>query len=124
MQEQIQPLPLNIPKGFGWKRCVVRTLLVLLEIVVGLAIPDFGKILDLVGASTVTLMSFVLPPICYLRLSDSLDARGEAYRFVPFFERIILYVVMVAGLMGGVIATWSAIVNISTPSSGPDSCFF
>ena len=42
----------------------------------GLAIPSFSKILDLVGGSTVTIMSFVLPPICYLKLSSMKDETG------------------------------------------------
>ncbi|KAF2354751.1 Amino acid transporter transmembrane domain [Trinorchestia longiramus] len=114
----------NLPRKFSWKRSLLRTLLVLFEVAVGLAIPDFAKILDLVGASTVTLMSFVLPPICYLRLADTIDERGEAFGAVPYYERVILYIVLLAGLMGGVIATWSAIASISTPSNGPAGCFF
>ena len=34
-------------------------------------IPSFGNILDLVGASTVTLLTFVMPPYFYMRLCDS-----------------------------------------------------
>lgn len=116
----------SLPRKFGWQRCVVRTLLVLFEILVGLLIPDFGKILDLVGASTVALMSFVLPPICYMRLADQLDeTTGEPFKLVPFYERVILFLVLLLGLLGGVVATWSAVANLSSGSEhGPSSCFF
>ena len=35
------------------------------------SVPSFGAILDLVGASTVTLLTFVFPPFFYMRLSDA-----------------------------------------------------
>lgn len=55
---------------FCMKRCIVRSCLVLLMVVVGETIPKFGKILSLVGGSTVTLTTFVLPPYFYMRLCD------------------------------------------------------
>jgi amino acid permease len=41
------------------------------------SIPQFGKILSLIGGSTVTLMTFVLPPIFYFRLSAQTDAENK-----------------------------------------------
>lgn len=61
---------------------MVRTGLVLLQVVAGLAVPDFGAILNLVGGSTITITSFVLPPLCYLRLSAAKDDLGQPYRSV------------------------------------------
>lgn len=51
-------------------------------VLVGFTIPDFGKILDLIGGSTVALMSFVLPPLCYLRLSATKGLDGQPLRWV------------------------------------------
>ncbi|XP_063862619.1 uncharacterized protein LOC135101984 [Scylla paramamosain] len=60
----------NVPSDtFSVRRVVVRSSIMVMEVLVGFTIPDFSKILDLIGGSTVALMSFVLPPICYLRLS-------------------------------------------------------
>lgn len=39
-------------------------------IFVGETIPQFGKILSLVGGSTIALLTFVLPPIFYMRICD------------------------------------------------------
>lgn len=50
--------------------------MVLLMIVVGTTVPDFGKILSLVGGSTITLMTFVLPPYFYMRLCDQKNTGG------------------------------------------------
>jgi len=115
----------RIPRKFGWKRCVLRSAVVVFEVLIGLAIPDFGKILDLVGGSTVALMSFILPPVCYLRLSDEIDDNNEPAREVPYYERTLLYIVLVTGVLGGITATWSAVTNLGAESKdGPSSCFF
>ena len=61
---------LHIPE-FNWKRCAFRSLSVLALLFVAETVPSFGSILDLVGASTVTLLTFVFPPLFYMRLCDS-----------------------------------------------------
>lgn len=53
---------------YHWKRCVLRTLMVFVMVFIGETIPRFGKILSLVGGSTITLLTFVLPPYFYMRL--------------------------------------------------------
>nr|CAD7437485.1 unnamed protein product [Timema bartmani] len=60
----------QVPHYFHWKRCLVRTLMVCVMIFVGETIPKFGKILSLVGGSTITLLTFVFPPLFYMRLCD------------------------------------------------------
>jgi vesicular inhibitory amino acid transporter len=47
-----------------------RSLIVLGLLFISETIPDFGSILDLVGGSTVTLLTFVFPPFFYMRLVD------------------------------------------------------
>ncbi|KAJ8969159.1 hypothetical protein NQ314_001900 [Rhamnusium bicolor] len=60
----------GVPKTFNWKRCGIRTLIAVLMIIVGETIPQFGLILSLVGGSTITLVTFVLPPYFYMKLCD------------------------------------------------------
>ena len=67
---------------FGVKRVVLRTCVMVMVVLVGFSIPDFGKILDLIGGSTVTLMSFVLPPLCYMKLSALKNLDGLPQRWV------------------------------------------
>ena len=59
------------PTEFGMKRILLRSSIVIIEMIICLAIPDFGLILNLIGGSTVTLCSFVLPPLMYMRLVDN-----------------------------------------------------
>lgn len=62
---------MNIPSDFNAKRCLFRTASVFFLLFIAETVPSFGSILDLVGASTVTMLTFVCPPYFYMRLCDS-----------------------------------------------------
>ena len=68
---------LQIPPHFNWKRCVFRSLSVLSLLFIAESVPSFGAILDLVGASTVTLLTFVFPPYFYMKLVDASKERKD-----------------------------------------------
>lgn len=53
---------------YHWKRCLLRTIMVLIMVFVGETVPQFGYILSLVGGSTITLLTFVFPPFFYMKL--------------------------------------------------------
>jgi len=108
---------LGIPADFNWKRCVFRSLSVLGLLFIAETIPSFGAILDLVGASTVTLLTFVLPPYFYLRLADA--SRGSKIwkqRQVKTWERVYCWFLVGVGCLGGGIATYNAFKNIVSAS--------
>ena len=67
----LQKSKLFISPDFNWKRCAFRTFSVLCLLFIAESVPSFGSILDLVGASTVTLLTFVFPPFFYMRLADA-----------------------------------------------------
>ena len=48
-------------------------------------VPSFGAILNLVGGSTVTLLTFVFPPLFYMKIADAtIGAKGCTERYVKF----------------------------------------
>ena len=55
---------------FGPKRVIFRTLVIAFLLILGLSLPDFGAILDLIGSTTITLLNFVFPPVFYLFLAN------------------------------------------------------
>ena len=57
-------------QDFGWKRVVFRSSAVLVLLFIAETIPSFGSILDLVGATTVTCLTFICPPYFYMKLVD------------------------------------------------------
>ena len=62
---------------FNVKRCAFRSLSVLMLLFTAETVPSFGAILDLVGASTVTLLTFVFPPYFYMKLTDASSHNPE-----------------------------------------------
>lgn len=113
----------NLPNRFGPKRCAVRSCVMAVIILTGLAVPDFGKILDLIGGSSVTLMSFILPPICYIRLCNAELTEGVKHRDLARWELVLLIVIIVVGTAGGVASSYSALKEILTPQAFSFTCF-
>ncbi|KAG7173281.1 Amino acid transporter AVT1C-like 1 [Homarus americanus] len=108
---------------FGWKRCVLRSAILIFEVVVGLAVPDFGKILNLIGGSTVTLCSFILPPLMYMKLVDDKSNPSWPQRQIELWERMLLWIIVGVGVVGGIASTISALIAILSPDSFSTSCF-
>lgn len=72
-------------QGFGWKRCLLRTSMLLLVVFVAQSLPRFGKVLDFVGGSTVTLTTSIFPCYFYLKLCNmSSDDPQWPQRYVYF----------------------------------------
>ena len=61
--------------AFNWKRCLFRTCSMIVILLIGQSLPSFGAILSLIGGSTVTIITFVLPPILYILAVDGSETR-------------------------------------------------
>lgn len=115
---------LKIPMEFNWKRCLFRTLTVFILLFIAETVPSFGSILSLVGASTVTMLTFVCPPFFYLRLCDaSKDNEAWITKTVPLWERIYCWVLVVLGFAGGVVSTGLAVMNLADSSGFVPPCY-
>ncbi|KAK3856981.1 hypothetical protein Pcinc_036737 [Petrolisthes cinctipes] len=111
----------NLPSRFGWQRCVLRTSLVIIQIFIGLAIPNFGKILDLLGGSLITFVTFVLPPLMYMKLIDDKNPKWRE-RNIETWERMYLIFIMTVGIVGGILSTITATYEIIV-TSFDNTCF-
>ncbi|KAK8382129.1 hypothetical protein O3P69_015235 [Scylla paramamosain] len=96
------------PPEFGWRRSAARTCLVAVEVLISLVLPDFKAILNLVGGSTIAIMSFVMPPLCYLRLSAAKNPVGLPFRNVGVWERVVLWGVVVMGVAQSLVTSYTA----------------
>ncbi|XP_031567596.1 amino acid transporter AVT1J-like [Actinia tenebrosa] len=92
----------NIPRRFGFKRCLLRTIIMALVLGIAELIPNFGPILSLIGGSTVTLLTFVFPCWFYLKIAKDL----------PLHTKAVLFELIFIGIVGGVASTYSAIDSI------------
>uniref|UniRef100_A0A915DTY9 Amino acid transporter transmembrane domain-containing protein n=1 Tax=Ditylenchus dipsaci TaxID=166011 RepID=A0A915DTY9_9BILA len=143
----------NVPQAFGIKRVIVRTGVMAAVIIVAETVPSFGPLLDLVGASTMTFTSLILPCVFYLCLSskngkasghqvhtmkldiDSPPSVKHAQQekdnssFKEIIERsdkktlILCGVILVIAVLGGGAAACSAIREISYTKFVPP-CYF
>ncbi|UYV79042.1 hypothetical protein LAZ67_17000841 [Cordylochernes scorpioides] len=82
---------LKLPKKLGWHRIVTRTILVAFLVLICETIPEFSKILHLVGAFAGTSANFIFPPLFYLLLCRPKGDwpgihRGLAWNVSPFLS--------------------------------------
>jgi len=57
---------IHVPKHFCWQRVVTRSGIVVFLLFIAETIPHFGPILSFLGGSTVSILGFILPVICYV----------------------------------------------------------
>ncbi|KAF5305305.1 hypothetical protein FQA39_LY09270 [Lamprigera yunnana] len=101
----------DVPHTYHWKRCVLRSMMVLVMVFIGESIPAFGKILSLVGGSTITLLTFILPPYFYMKLCSQTNENWPE-RNVPLYIKIYLWELIIIGLIGGTASTYNAVISI------------
>ncbi|KAK6030356.1 transmembrane amino acid transporter protein, partial [Ostertagia ostertagi] len=116
LTQQVEEI-LRIPHHFGWQRFIVRSVLFWTVIFVALSLPNFGPLLDLIGASTMSLMTMVMPSIFYLFLYASNIKRknaineGKILPDSPDNERATL---KDFGIIGGLAATGFSVVKLTS----------
>ncbi|KAG8184420.1 hypothetical protein JTE90_004590 [Oedothorax gibbosus] len=113
---------LNVPNGFGWKRCAVRTAMLVVIVFIAQSIPKFGKVLNLVGGSAITLTASVFPCFFYYALCSQHNPSWPE-RYIPVHEKVYLVVIMVCGVVGGCISTYSAINDIAGADTFNPPCY-
>ena len=64
---------------FTWKRALVRSVIVLMALFIGLSVPSFSVVLNLIGASATAIASVIVPPLLYLRLTSMKGDWPERY---------------------------------------------
>ncbi|XP_045138356.1 amino acid transporter AVT1B-like [Portunus trituberculatus] len=113
----------NLPTRFGWRRCLLRTSLVVVGVLVGLAVKNFGRILNLIGSFSVPFLTFVLPPIFYIRLCDSKENGNWPKRNLTPLHRAMLCLLVVVGSSCSLVATWTSLEALLAPSDSALNCF-
>ncbi|KAF5278130.1 hypothetical protein FQR65_LT03646 [Abscondita terminalis] len=101
----------DVPDTLHWKRCFLRTVMVFIMVFIGESIPAFGKILSLVGGSTITLLTFVLPPYFYMKLCSQHNENWPE-KHLPLYYKIYLWELILIGLLGGGASTYNAVLSI------------
>ncbi len=113
-----------------YRRITSRTLVMILLLFLAVTVPSFGSILNLVGSSTATLLTYVFPGIFYISLNQEAQKRFKAifqtYMLVglisPTFsfsstvwakaETVVCLILILIFLFGGVLASGIALAEI------------
>lgn len=118
----------RVPRHFTWKRCVFRSVVVIVILFVAESIPKFGAILSLVGGSTVTLLAYICPSLFYLKLKsvrqedmveivnghsvDSISLTQDKSQGLPLWVKVMNIEIILLGTVAGIASTYSAIKSI------------
>ena len=108
-------------------------------IFIGETVPKFGKILSLIGGSSVTIMTFVFPPLFYWKLKQGQPDNKLANQFlwftinlcyfftwiseIPIYEKAIFIEIVLIGILGGAASTYSALLDLFEPDSFTPPCY-
>ncbi|KAJ1826452.1 hypothetical protein LPJ56_002167 [Coemansia sp. RSA 2599] len=98
----VMPQVMGRKKEFFW-RSVMRTFTMGVLLAVSIAIPYFGQVIDLVSAISTTVVFFMVPVLCYVKL--------YGWRRIPRYE-LVLCALLVA--VGGVACVWGLIDAIKS----------
>ena len=67
------------------RHIIFTTALVVTSVVLALMTCDLGSVLELIGATSASALAYVLPPLCYIKLSQSSwKAKIPAYACIAF----------------------------------------
>uniref|UniRef100_A0A0N5BDM8 Aa_trans domain-containing protein n=1 Tax=Strongyloides papillosus TaxID=174720 RepID=A0A0N5BDM8_STREA len=126
LNQEIEEL-FNVPQKFGPKRIIVRTSIMVLVVFVAESVPNFGPLLDLIGGTTITTTSVLLPVTFYMMLSARqklIEENGkdigrsvtfkELLKYCPKVTLILCVVIFIIGLLGGAAATYSSIRELTS----------
>ena len=86
---------------------LIRSIVGLLVIGIAELFPSFGPILSFIGASTVTMMSFILPAVFYLRLQDP--------KLVPLHQKVFHFEIILIALVFGCTGIYSSVQGFKNP---------
>ncbi|PAV77251.1 hypothetical protein WR25_17912 [Diploscapter pachys] len=123
-----------VSAGFGIRRVIVRSVLLGASLFVALSLPNFGIFLDLVGATTISLGTMILPAVFWMFIKASEKKRShmiqngqlskgapddqhasimDIWRFID--KKIIIWNILVLafGISGGICSTYSAITEFA-----------
>lgn len=113
----INPVAQELEEAFGvrlsfnWKRCILRTVIMVVILIIACAVPHFDKIINLIGGSTITLLTFIFPPLFYILLRVKTKPDLEEKR-ITIGEMIFFIQIMVTGTAGGIAGTYFAVQDI------------
>ncbi|XP_037082673.1 amino acid transporter AVT1E-like [Pollicipes pollicipes] len=114
------PLKIEGP-DMSLKQVIVRTLMIGCMVIVGLTVPSFDKILNLLGSTTIGVLAFVFPPLFYFRLMTQHE-EGWPERRIPAWQKVAVPCAVLLSVVGTACAFQAAIRDFVSAESLSGSC--
>ncbi|XP_050441763.1 uncharacterized protein LOC126846425 [Adelges cooleyi] len=131
----------NLSREFSWKRCALRSSVMMAAVLIGEAVPRFDLVMGLVGTLLTGPLMFILPPILYARIRSLSRSKATSspragvccYRTFPGHAKssstatevrhlILPTLLVLAGVLATVLATLSAVREAIVYASFTPSC--
>ncbi|XP_043213985.1 amino acid transporter AVT3B-like isoform X1 [Amphibalanus amphitrite] len=114
------PLKIEGP-DMSLKQVLVRTVVIGLMVLVGLTVPSFDKILNLLGSTTIGVLAFIMPPVFYLRLVTQ-HQEGWPERKVSGWQKVAVPVAILLSIGGTGCALKAALQDLASAEAISGSC--
>ncbi|XP_071951030.1 uncharacterized protein [Antedon mediterranea] len=104
---------LNLPRETTWQMCLIRSLVMVTELLVALLIPHYGEFLTLVGAFLALPIVFILPSLFYLRLRNMDDTVPNGFIGMLLNSTAVHLVILAIGIvlcLGSVYSSFHTLV--------------
>lgn len=79
----------GLTTGLVWSATLIAT-----------QICDLGAVFEIIGATSASVMAYILPPLCYLKLSKKQDWRRKAAWVVVAFGSLVAFMSLSMSLYG------------------------
>ncbi|XP_072018189.1 uncharacterized protein [Amphiura filiformis] len=89
----------GIPYDFTWKRCISRSLVMTVVLLLAFLVPKFSTFISIFGAPLTVFGNFVIPSLVHLKLRSMLAGTEE--RWIGYFELSLHIVVNTLAVIGG-----------------------
>ncbi|CAF0814545.1 unnamed protein product [Rotaria sp. Silwood1] len=119
----------RVPKHFCWQRAALRSGIVIFLAFMAETIPHFGAILAFIGSSTVSILGFILPVVCFVMIKvQSTQLVHERFldtifRVLPKWDVALLLIALLVGLYGALASSYSSFSDLVKPSSYGKPCW-
>lgn len=113
---------LKIPFRFGIHRCMVRSSVSVLSTILSISFTNTNLVMEVIGATTMTILIFILPPLFYIRLVSNSDPSWPQ-RYISRLEKMCLISMSLIGFIGGAFSTYYSI-GYQLSEEEKIGCFF